>query len=123
MLVAIGTGVGLVVGAAGRGSGVMVVVLAGFVVVFGFAVAVSGAAFRHRIAGRPSPGRLQVLMAVPAFVAVGVFYGVDGFVGAAMMAGLIGGLMVANLRAIRAARANREIGRSCPRTRPGRDER
>lgn len=108
-LAAVGAGVGLVVGAAGRGSGVMLVVLAGFVVAFGFALAVFGVAFRHRITGRPVPGRLQVLTAVPAFVAVGVLYGVDGSAGGAMLAGLIGGGMVANLRAIRAARANREI--------------
>jgi hypothetical protein len=109
LVAAVGSGAGLVFGAAGRGSLTMVLVAVAFVVAFGFGLAVSIPAMRHWIAGDSIPGRFHLLQwtgLVVAFVVLGRF---DGLAGGAMLAGLIGGLLVANVWGIRTARANRDL--------------
>jgi hypothetical protein len=108
-LAAVGSGVGLVFGAAGRGSLGMALVTVGFVVAFGFGLGVSVPTLRHWVAGHSVPGRFHLLQwagLIVCFVVIGWF---DGLVGWAMLAGLMGGLVVGNVWGIRAARANRDL--------------
>jgi hypothetical protein len=107
-LAAVGSGVGLVFSAAGRGSLAMALVTVGFVVAFGFGLAVSVPAMRHWVAGRSVPARFHLLQwtgVIVGLVVLGLF---DGRVGGAMLAGVMGGLLVANVWGIRTARANRD---------------
>jgi len=108
VLAAAGTGVGLSVGAAGRSSSVMAGALAGFVVAFGFGLAVLAVGMRRWTRGHSFPHWLQLVQLAGLGVCIAVLYGVDGSVGGAMLAGLVGGMMFANVWAIRSARANRE---------------
>lgn len=108
-LAAVGSGVGLAFGAAGRGFLAMALVAVGFVVAFGFGLAVSVPAMRHWVAGHSVPGRFRLLQLaglVVGLVVLGLF---DVLVGWAMVAGLMGGLLVANIWGIRTARANRDL--------------
>jgi len=106
-LAAVGTGVGLTAGAADRGSSVMAAVLAGFVVAFGFGTATYLAGLRRWLRGGSFPPALQLVQMAGLAACFGVMY-LDVSVGIAMLAGLIGGLLGANVWAIRAARANRD---------------
>ena len=108
-LAAVGSGVGLAFGAAGRGSLAMALVAGGFIVAFGYGLAVSVPAMRRWIAGHSVPGRfhlLQVTGLVAGFVVLGWL---NVLVGCATVAGLMGGLLVANVWGIRTARANRHL--------------
>ena len=108
-VVAVGSGVGLVLGAAGRGLPATASVAAGLVVAFAFGLAVSIPAMRLWIAGQPVPARFTLLQCaglVAAFAVLGLF---DVLVGWAMVAGLLAGLLVANIWGIRTARANRDL--------------
>jgi hypothetical protein len=107
-LAAVGLGVGLVFGAAGRGSLATALVTLGFVVAFGFGLGVSVPAMRYWVAGHSVPVRFHLLQW--AGFAVGFVVGCfDGLVGWVMLAGLTGGLLVANVWGIRTARANRDL--------------
>lgn len=106
-LAAVGTGVGLVAGAAGRGSWVMALVTISFVVAFGSGFAVVTSALRHWVDGHPVPGRFHLLESAGVLVPLVVVV-VDGLVGGAMLAGFIGGFLVGNAWTVRAARANRD---------------
>jgi hypothetical protein len=107
-LAAVGSGVGLVLGAAARGSLAMALVAVGFVVAFGFGLAVSVPAMQHWVAGRSVPGRFQLLQWSGLVVAIVVLDWFDVLVGWAMLAGLVGGLVLTNVWGIRIARANRD---------------
>src|SRR5215204_3467934 len=107
IVVAVGAGVGLVVGAAGRDVVGMVVVGGGFVVAFAFGVVVAVKGMRPWIAGHPVPGPIRLLewgAVVVGFVILGL---VDVGLGWAIIAGLMGGVLSANVWGIRIARANR----------------
>jgi hypothetical protein len=108
-LVAVGSGVGVVFGAAGRGFPAMALVAGGLVVAFGFGLAVSVPAMRHWIAGHSVPGRLHLLQWAGLVVALAVLGWFDALAGGALLAGLVCGLLVANVWGIRIARANREL--------------
>jgi hypothetical protein len=108
-LAAAGSGVGLVFGAAGRGSLAMALVTVGFVVAFGFELAVSLPVMRRWVAGQSVPGRYLLLQWAGLGVASVVLGWLDALVGWAMLAGLMGGLLVANVWGIRTARANRHL--------------
>jgi hypothetical protein len=108
-LPAVGAGAGLVLGAAGRGLLAMALVTVGLIVAFVFGLAVSVPAMRHWIAGHSVPGRFRLLQSAglaAGFVVLGWF---EVRVGWAMVAGLVGGLLVANIWGIRTARANRDL--------------
>jgi len=107
IVVAVGAGVGLVVGAARRDVVGMVVVGGGFVVAFAFGVVVAVKGMRPWIAGHPVPGPIRLLewgAVVVGFVILGL---VDVGLGWAIIAGLMGGVLSANVWGIRIARANR----------------
>src|SRR5262245_43836406 len=108
-LAAIGSGVGLAIGAAGRGSTAIAFVTVGFVVALGFGLVVSVRALRHWVAGHAVPRRLQLLQWAGLVGGFVVAARLDVLVGCAMLAGLIGGLLIANISAIRMARTNRDI--------------
>jgi hypothetical protein len=108
VLIAVGSGVALVVAAASLGTLPATFVAGGFVAAFGFGLAAAVPAMRRAIAGRDIPARLTLLQLVGLVVAF-VVMALSGGVGGAMLAGLIGGLLVANMWAIRTARANRAI--------------
>jgi hypothetical protein len=108
-LAAVGSGVGLAFGAAGRGFLAIALVTVGFVVAFGFGLAVSVPVMRHWIAGRSVPGRLYLLQWAGVIVGFLVLVWLDVLVGWAMIVGLMGGLLVANVWGIRTARANRQL--------------
>jgi hypothetical protein len=108
-LAAVGSGVGLAFGAAGRGFLATALVTVGFVVAFGFGLAVSVPVMRHWIAGHSVPGRLYLLQWAGLIVGFLVLVWLDVLVGWAMIAGLVGGLLVANVWGIRTARANRQL--------------
>jgi hypothetical protein len=76
-LAAVGSGMGLVFGAAGRGSLAMALVAVGFVVAFGYGLAVSVPAMRHWIAGYSVPGRFHLLQSAGLVVALVVLGGFD----------------------------------------------
>jgi hypothetical protein len=105
----VGTGVGLVVGAAGRVPAVLVLTVAGFVLGFSCGAVLLVAGIRHWLAGRAVPVRLELFGLAAALAAGVVLYGFDGIIGGAMLAGLMGGILIANVWAIRAARANRDL--------------
>jgi hypothetical protein len=107
-LVAIGAGVGLVVGAAGRGPLTVALVAVGLLAAFGYGFATLADAMRHWTAGRQVPGRSRLLELAGVVAAFAVLYGLDAIVGGAMLAGLIAGTLVANIWAIRRARSNRD---------------
>jgi hypothetical protein len=107
--VAVAAGVGLGFGAVGRGALSVVVVSGAFVVAFGFGFARMASGVRRRIAGHPFPGRSQLWVTAGVVVALLVMLAVDAMAGGALLAGLIGGIFVANVWAIRRARSNREL--------------
>jgi hypothetical protein len=108
-LVAVAAGVGLGLGAAGRGPLTVIVVSGAFVVAFGFGFALTASGIRRWIAGHPVPGRSQFGASAGIVVALLVMGAVDAMAGGALLAGLIGGILVANVWAIRRARSNREL--------------
>jgi len=109
VLASIGSGVGLVFGAADRGPLAMASVILGFVVAFGFSLAVSVPAMRRWIAGHPVPGPYHLLPAAALVVALVVMGSLDVPLGWALFAGLLGGVLVVNVWGIRTARANRAL--------------
>jgi hypothetical protein len=108
-IAAVGSGVGLAIGASGRGYLAMALVAAGFAVALGFGLAVSVPAMRHWVAGHAVPGRFQVLQWAGLIGVFVVVRWLDVLVGCAMLAGFMGGLVVANVWGIRTARANRDV--------------
>jgi hypothetical protein len=108
-LAAVGSGVGLVFGAADRGFPAMALVIVGFVAAFGFGLAVSIPAMRHWVAGHPVPVRFRLLQGAGLVVGLVVLGWFDVLVGSATVAGLVGGLLVANVWGVRTARGNRDL--------------
>ncbi|GAA1893509.1 carboxylesterase/lipase family protein [Asanoa iriomotensis] len=108
VLIAVGSSVAFVVAAADRGALQAALVAGGFLVAFGYGLAVAVPAMRRAIAGRDLPARLTLLQFAGVVVAF-VVMGFAGGVGGAMLTGLIGGLLIANMWAIRKARANRSV--------------
>lgn len=109
VLAAVGSAVGLGFGVAGRGLPAVAGVAAGFGVAFGYGLAVSVPAMRHWIAGHRAPGRFQLLQVAGLVAGLAVLGLLDVAVGSAMIMGLVGGLLVANIWAIVTARANRDL--------------
>ncbi len=106
--VAVGAGVALGFAAAERGVLKFGITIAAFVVAFGFAVATWVPGLRRWIAGHPTPAQSQ-LWGVAGLVIAIVVMSVDPTVGFALVAGLIGGMLTANVWAIRRARSNRPV--------------
>lgn len=106
--VAVGVGVAVGLAAADRGLLPFGLTTAGFVAAFGFGGAVMASGLRRWIDGHPSPVRSQ-LWGSAGVVAAFVVMSVDPLVGGALLAGLIGGMLTANVWAIRRARSNRSV--------------
>lgn len=84
-------------------------VAAAFVAAFAYGMSVSRPMMREWIAGRAMPGRYLLLQWAGLTVGVLVLVFLDAGIGWALLAGVIGGLILENARAIRAARANRPL--------------
>jgi hypothetical protein len=108
LLVAVGSGVALVFGAAARGSRGVAVVAVAFVAAFGFGLGVSVPGMRRWIAGQAFPAQIQLLQGAGFVVGLVVLFWVDGPVGGALLAGLFGSVFAVSLWGIRTARANRD---------------
>jgi hypothetical protein len=106
--VALGAGVALGFAAADRGVLKFGMTIAAFVVAFGFAVAVWVPGLRRWIAGHPTPVQAQLWGMAGLVIAI-VVMSIDPTVGFALIAGLIGGMSLANVWAIRRARSNRSV--------------
>lgn len=87
----------------------MALVTVGFVVAFGFGLAVSLPVMRQWVAGHSVPKRFLLLMWAGLIVGFVVAAWLNVLFGGAMIAGLMGGLLVANVWGIRTARANRHL--------------
>lgn len=109
IVVALGAGAGLAFGAAGRGVLAVCLVVGGFLVAFGFGLVTSVPVMREWIAGRDMPAQLRLMQAAALVVAFVLVALVDVPVGWALISGLTGGVLVVNVWAIRAARANRDL--------------
>ncbi|MEV0288516.1 hypothetical protein AB0H36_30730 [Kribbella sp. NPDC050820] len=109
ILIAFGAGAGLMFVAGDGGAMAMALVGAGFVAAFTFGVIVAVRGMRRWIAGHSVPAGIQLLewgAVVIGFLITGL---VDAGLGWAVIAGLMGGLLSANVWGIRSARANRGL--------------
>lgn len=106
-LVAVAIGAALAVAAAGRSRLLVTAVVAGFVLTFAVGVVLYRAGIRQWLLGYPYPPALTLASLGLMLAAFGVLALADGAVGFAMLVGLVGGLAVPNIWAIRAARKNR----------------
>jgi len=108
-LIAVGTVVGLAMGASGRGWGSLAFVLTGSVVAFGAGMGVYLRGIRPWMRGDPFPAGVQIVPVLVVAAGVVILVWFDGPVGGAVLAGVVGGLLFGNAWAIRVARENRGL--------------
>jgi hypothetical protein len=108
-VVAAAGGVAATVGAADHGAAAAAWVTTGLVVAAGYGLFVSLRLMRRWMAGRPVSGRDLVLLWAGFGAAFLALAGFEGLLGGAVFAGLLAGVFVANVCAIRLARRNRAL--------------
>ena len=107
LLACVATGVGVTLAAFDDGVLDGVIVAVAFVAAFATGYAIMATGMRSWVAGRPVDPRAQLWASLAVFVAILIMAFVHGRAGVAVLAGLLGGLLLLNIRSIRRARANR----------------
>ena len=107
LLACVATGVGVTLAAFDDGVLDGVIVAVAFVAAFATGYAIMATGMRSWVAGRPVDPRAQLWASLAVFVAFLIMTFVHGRAGVAVLAGLLGGLLLLNIRSIRRARANR----------------